>query len=97
MSGTVFYNSQAIEFDLPDAATGLEYTFVVGHASNLDVDPAAGDTINYSTCGAGDKVRSATVGDTITVIGTDAGNWFVKSIVAGDGDFTDTVWTDAGA
>jgi hypothetical protein len=96
MSGTVFYNSQAIEFDLPDAATGLEYTFVVGHASNLDVDPAAGDTINYITCGAGDKVRSATVGDTITLIGTDAGNWFVKAIVAGDGDFTDSVWTDAG-
>jgi len=94
-SGTIFTNSQATEFDLPAAATGLEYTFVVNHASNLHIDPDNADNFSYIGCAAGDRLLSATVGDSITIVGIAAGTWAVKSVVAGDGSFADTVWTDA--
>lgn len=91
MSGTVFYNTQAIEFDLPEASTAIdtEYTFVVGHASNLDIDPEASDKILGLCDAAGDKARSTTVGDTITLIALDATNWVVKSIYPESTDWAD--------
>lgn len=85
-SGKVFMSSQAVEFDLPDAATGLEYTFVVGHASNLHVDPAAGDTILYGGCSAGDRLVADAVGETLTLVGISATQWAVKSVIG--------TWTD---
>jgi hypothetical protein len=95
MSGTVFINSEACEFDLPADGTGTEYTFIVANASNLHIDPAAGDTIDWDTCAAGDRLLSATVGDSITLVGISASLWMVKAVVAGDADFSDVVWTDA--
>ena len=98
MSGYVFTNTGPIEFDLPDAATGLTYTFVVGNASNLDINPQAGDTITWHTAGVGDILRSATVGDTITLFGISASTWVVLSAAPADGNFTtDTIWVDGGA
>jgi len=94
-SGYVFYNDQACEFDLPADPTGLEYTFVVANASNLHVDPDGTDQILYTGCAAGDRILSASVGDTITLVGISSSIWYVKSVVAGDGDFTNSVWTDA--
>lgn len=85
-SGKVFLTSQATEFDLPDDATGLEYTIVVGHASNVHLDPAAGDTLLYGGCSAGDRLVADAVGETITVIGVSATQWAVKSLVG--------TWTD---
>lgn len=80
-SGKVFLTSQATEFDLPDAAEGLEYTFVVGHVSNTHIDPAAGDTLLYGGCSAGDRLVADAVGETITVVGVSATQWAVKSYV----------------
>jgi hypothetical protein len=94
-SGTIFYNDQAVEFDLPADPTGLEFTFVVAHASNVHLDPNVNDVFSYIGCAAGDRLLSSTVGDTITIVGISATAWYVKSVSAGDGDFTDTVWTDA--
>jgi hypothetical protein len=94
MSGTTFINSQANECDLPATPTGLEYTFCVDNASNFDLDPAAGDLINYGGAVADDYQRSATVGDCITIVGVSASQWKVTAISAGDGDFTDTIWVD---
>lgn len=95
MSGTVFFNSQAVEFDLPAAAAGLIYTFTVAHASNLHIDPDAADTISYIGCAAGDRLLSSTVGDTVTVQGISDGTWMVVAVTPGDGSFVDTIWTDA--
>ena len=81
MSGTIFYNSQAVEFDLPDASTcpGAEFTFVVEHASNLDIDPDASDTVIGLCNAAGDKVQSAAIGDTITFLLLGANTVHVKA------------------
>ena len=92
MAGTVFYNSQAIEFDLPEASTciGCSYTFVVANASNLDVDPDGADIILNAANAVGDKIRSATVGDTVTVVAIDATNWVVQGMYPANTDWVDT-------
>lgn len=92
MAGTVFYNSQAIQFNLPEASTaiGTEYTFAVAHASNLDINPADADQIIGLTNAVGDMIRSATVADTVTLVAINATNWIVKSIFPA---YTD--WADA--
>ena len=89
MSGTVFTNTQASHFDLPADPTGLEYTFVVTHASAVQVDPDAADTIVHSTCAAGDFITSSTVGDTVTIVGTGAGTWVIKAMYPAATDWTD--------
>lgn len=85
-SGKVLLTSQATEFDLPDDATGLVYTIVVGHASNTHLDPAAGDTILYGGCSAGDRIVADAVGESITVVGVSATQWAVIGI---NGTWTD--------
>lgn len=98
MSGTVFINSQAIQFNLPAAAAGKTYTFIVQHGSNLDINPDNADTIYYVTgMHAGDILRSATVGDQITLFGVSDSTWIATSVTAQDGALADTIWTDGGA
>lgn len=91
MSRTVFINSQAIQFNLPEASTaiGTEYTFVVAHASNLDVNPDDADKILAATDVTGDMIRSSTVGDTVTLVAIDATNWAVKSMYPASTDWAD--------
>lgn len=91
-AGTIYYNSQAVEFDLPEASTaiGCEYTFVVGDSSNLDIDPEASDKILGLCDSVGDKIRSTTVGDTITLVCLDDTNWVVKSVFPLSTDWPDT-------
>ncbi len=92
MSGTVFYNSEASQGDLPADPTGLRYTFIVDHASQITIHPNGTDVIGHLTLGAGDKMTSSTVNDTVTLIGMDADTWYIDSIypVAAD-------WADGGA
>lgn len=85
-SRTVFTNSQASHYDLPAAATGLEYTFVVMHASALVIDPDAADTIITGGI-AGASISSSTVGDSITLIGVSAAMWAVKSVYPASTDW----------
>lgn len=77
--GTTFYNTAAVELDLPDAATalGCRYTFVVLNASNYDIDPDAADQILGLTDAAGDKIRNSTIGGTITLEAVSASQWAV--------------------
>lgn len=89
-SGTVYFNDQAAEFDLPADPTGLEFTFCVDNASNLVIDPNGTDRIWGATNANGDSLTSSTVGDTITLIGTDASTWFVKSAYPASTDWADT-------
>ena len=91
MSGTVFYNSQASHFDLPEASTaiGTEYTFAVGNASNLDVNPDNADIILNAADSVGDMIRSSTVGDTVTLVAISASQWIVKSMYPAATDWAD--------
>lgn len=72
---------------LPTVAAGLRATFVVETAQNFDINPNGSERIFGLTDSGGDAIRSNTVGDTITLIGTSNG-WYVESYYAGGG------WTD---
>ena len=91
-SGKVYYNSEACQFNLPAAAAGLKYTFVVAHASQITIEPDGTDRILILTDTNGDKITSSTQGDTVTLIATGAGFWWVQSIFP-----TNTDWADGGA
>jgi len=79
-------------WNLPEASTaiGMQFTFVVMAAQNLDINPDDADIILTATNAAGDALRSATVGDTVTIAAVDATNWVVISMYP-----TNTDWTDA--
>ncbi len=90
-SGTVQTNAGAVGggiWDLPEASTaiGQYYTIIVAAVQNLDVNPDNGDQILGLTDAAGDAVRSATAGDSLTLIAIDATNWVVVSVYG--------TWTD---
>lgn len=78
--GSTFINSGAGVVTLPEASTvlGCRYTFVVGNASNFDVNPADGtDTIQILTNAAGDAIRNATLGSSIMIQAVSADAWAV--------------------
>ena len=93
-SQTVQTNSGAVGagiWNLPEASTaiGMTFTFVVIAAQNMDINPDAADIILAATNAAGDAIRSATVGDTVTLIAVDATNWVVKSMYPAATDWVD--------
>lgn len=100
--GATIVNDSADVLTLPEASTvlGCEYTFVVNNASNLDINPNdATDIIlpfvnaiatdpTLISPAAGDAIRCATVGGSITLRAVSANNWVVVGGVAGHG------WSD---
>jgi len=79
-SGTVQTNSGAVGggiWNLPEASTaiGMYFTFAVSATQNLDINPDAADQILGLTNAAGDAIRNATAGSTITLLAIDATNW----------------------
>ena len=87
--GSTFYNSGAVEMDLPEASTvlGCRLTFVTLNAANFDIDPEASDQILVQTDAAGDRARNATLGNTITIEAVSASQWAVVGILG--------TWSDA--
>lgn len=77
--GSVFYNSGAVVINLPEASTvlGCKLTFVTLNASNFDVNPDNADQILVATNAAGDSIRNATLGNTITLQAVSASQWVV--------------------
>lgn len=78
--GKVFTNEGAagpVTFDLPVAAAGLQYSFVVQAAQNLVVDAGSGDTIrvDVTASSAGGTQTSAVVGTTMTIVAINATEW----------------------
>lgn len=75
--GSVFYNSGAVEINLPEASTvlGCVLTFVTLNAANFDVNPDNADQILGLTNAAGDKIRNATIGNTVTLMAVSASQW----------------------
>lgn len=80
-SGTVFYNTGAVQIELPEAsaALGVYYTFVVLNAANFDINPDDADMIVGLCDVNGDMARSATLGDSITLLAVSASQWVVMS------------------
>lgn len=87
--GSTFYNSGAVEVELPEASTvlGCRYTFVTLNAANFDIDPDAADQILVQTNAAGDRARNATLGNSITIEAVSASQWAPVAVVG--------TWSDA--
>jgi hypothetical protein len=68
--GSTFINSGAVELELPSAATvglGCRITLVTMNPANFDADPNGTDLILGLTNAAGDKIRNATLGNSVTI------------------------------
>ena len=91
-SGTVLTNlgsNGADAWTLPTAIAGYEYTFVVMAAQDMQITPAAGDSIigSGTDVGPGDTYAANAVGETLHLIAVDDTNWIVISETG--------TWTDS--
>lgn len=86
--GATFINSGAVVMNLPEASEvlGCRLTFVTNNASNFDVNPDDADQILALTNAAGDAIRNATVGNSVTLEAISASGW---TAVAINGTYTD--------
>lgn len=83
-SGTVLTNlgaNGADTWQLPNAAAGLEYIFVVMAAQEMQITPQGADNINSggTALGAGDYYVADAVGEILHIIAVDTTNWIVIS------------------
>jgi len=88
MNGRVFYSENTITYLLPAAAGGDVYSFIVGSDTDTWVDCNASDRI-FGTNGDGQRITSATQGETITLTCVQTGgtvNWYP---IAEKGTWTD--------
>lgn len=90
-SGKVFVISNGggyahVKIALPDADTGLNYTFIQqGSGTLVEIEPASDETLVYSTATAGDRlVGPATIGASAHIWASDDSVWFVEA----NGTFT---------
>lgn len=86
--GSSFINTGAVQMELPEASAvlGCRLTFITGNASNFDVNPDNADQILVETNAAGDAMRNATLGNSITIEAISASQW---APVANVGTYTD--------
>lgn len=82
----VFTNEGAaalVQFNLPGAAAGRQYEFIVQDAVGITVDAAAGDTIRIGTSvtAASGSITSTTVGSTIKLKAINATEWIATSMM----------------
>lgn len=87
--GSTVVNSGAVVQPLPKGTTALKgcrYTFITANASNFDINPDDADQILVSTNAAGDAIRNATLGNSITLELISATQWAPVSI---QGTYTD--------
>jgi hypothetical protein len=83
-SGSVHTNtgaSGAVTIVLPAATVGLRYTFAVGAAQQLRIDPNGTETISLPSSGvpgaAGKYLVADAIGETVQLACLIAGNWAV--------------------
>lgn len=89
--GSTFYNSGAVQMELPEASAvlGCTITFVTLNASNFDINPDDADIIlpfSGISPSTGDAVRNATLGASFAVRAMSASQWVVVGI---NGTYTD--------
>ena len=85
MGGGVYTNQSAtgsVTRSLPGATPGLTECFYVVAAQTFYVDPASGDQIHVLTNATGDRISSATPGDSICLVAIDYTNWAALPRVA---------------
>lgn len=87
--GSSIYNGGAVQIELPEASTalGCRYTFITANAANFDINPDDADQILVQTNAAGDMIRNATLGNSITIEALSASEWVVVGILG--------TWADA--
>lgn len=83
-NGTAHTNTGAagaITLTLPAATVGLRFTFGVGVAQELRIDPNGTETISDSATGvpgaAGKYIGADAIGETLDIVCLKAGNWNV--------------------
>lgn len=81
--GGTFINSGAVQIELPEASAvlGCRLTFITANASNFDVNPDDADQILVQTNAAGDSIRNATLGNSITIEAISASQWAPVAVV----------------
>jgi len=85
-TGKVFSNEGAAAlavYNLPAAAAGLTYTFVVQDADGIQIDAQAGDTIRLATSvsSSGGTATSTDIGSALILVALNATEWMARSIV----------------
>jgi hypothetical protein len=72
-----------IDLDLPSAVAGLEYTGMVQEANELKFTAGSGDTIRNagSVSASAGNIRASTIGNVVTLVCINTGEWIVKSII----------------
>lgn len=83
--GTTLVNSGAVAVTLPTPVVGCKITFITGDASNFDIDPGAASILTL-TDSAGDSIRNATLGNSITLQAISSTQWVAVAI---HGTYTD--------
>lgn len=85
-TGTVFImtstSDDPVTFNLPDAAAGLNYTFIdldATAAADLTINPKDGDSINLGTAGVSFNATGDAVGETVTLMAEDSVKWISTS------------------
>lgn len=89
--GGTYISSGITTITLPEASTvlGCRYTFIVGTANNLVIDPADGtDQIVLLTDAAGDSLTADAVGESIVLEAIAADSW--APVGKEQGTWTDT-------
>ncbi len=68
--------------DLPAAAAGLRYIFIVQDANGMQINAASGDTIQLSSSvsGAAGDISTTTVGSSVTLVAINATEWVATEI-----------------
>lgn len=86
--GSTVYNGGAVVINLPEASAvlGCRFTFVTMNASNFDVNPDNADSILVLANAAGDAIRNATLGNSVTLEAMSASQWAAVSL---QGTYTD--------
>lgn len=85
-SGKLFTNEGAaaeVEFNLPAAAPGLEFSFVVQDVDGVQVNAAAGDTIRIaaSVSAAAGLIEATAIGNAVKLKAINATEWVATSVV----------------
>jgi hypothetical protein len=85
-SRTAYTNEGAsaeVNFNLPDAVPGLEYTFIVQDADGIQITAAAGDTIRIAgtVSASGGTAEATTIGNVIKLMAINTTEWIAVSVV----------------
>ena len=64
---------------LPDAASGLEFTFSKVYSATLTIEPQSGDKIIALTNATGDRIYNVTAGDLVSLVAIGDATWVATS------------------